>query len=314
MACLESILGGGHAALEVLVVDNAPDDERTARSLASRYGADGVVRYLAQPKPGASRARNLGVASARGEIVAFVDDDVVVDRFWLPALVDALQRHPDVDCVTGLVIPDSLRLPVQLWFEQFGGFNRGYVRRTFDLSTNRGDTMLYPYTAGALGGLGNAAFRRSALTGAAPFDVTLGPGTPAFGAEDQDAFVSLLRRGGRLLYEPSAVVRHSHRESYDELRWQIFTYGAGMVAGLVHWGLSDPAVGRELISRTVVGLPRILRGGNRALALHSATSDCPPALRRVERLGHLYGPIAYTRAVMHRRRIDRTWTAEDLAK
>ena len=152
------------------------------------------------------------------------------------------------------------------------------------------------------------------FAGAAPFDVTLGPGTPAFGAEDQDAFVSLLRRGGRLLYEPSAVVRHSHRESYDELRWQIFTYGAGMVAGLVHWGLSDPAVGRELISRTVVGLPRILRGGNRALALHSATSDCPPALRRVERLGHLYGPIAYTRAVMHRRRIDRTWTAEGMAK
>jgi hypothetical protein len=174
--------------------------------------------------------------------------------------------------------------------------------------------MLYPYTAGALGGLGNAAFRRSALAGAAPFDVTLGPGTPAFGAEDQDAFVSLLRRGGRLLYEPSAVVRHSHRESYDELRWQIFTYGAGMVAGLVHWGLSDPAVARELISRTVAGLPRILRGGNRAVALHSATSDCPPALRRVERLGHLYGPIAYARAVMHRRRIDRTWTAEDMAQ
>jgi GT2 family glycosyltransferase len=307
--CVDSILATGHPDLEVLVVDNAPDDGGTEAALARSFRFSGRVRYLAEPVPGASRARNRGVAAAAGEFIAFVDDDVVVDRFWLAALIDALQRHPDVDCVTGLVVPDSLDSPVKLWFEQFGGFNRGYVRRLFDLSANRGDTLLYPYTAGALGGLGNSVFRRGALDPAAAFDTTLGPGTPAFGAEDQDAFVSLLRRGGQLLYEPSALVRHSHRDSYEELRWQIFTYGAGMVAGLVHWGTHDPVVALRLVARVLGALPTILRGGNRAAALHSATEACPPVLRRLERLGHLYGPVAYARAVRRRRQIERARAA-----
>jgi O-antigen biosynthesis protein len=307
--CVDSILATGHPDLEVIVVDNAPDDGRTEAALARRFPSPDGVRYLAEPVPGASRARNRGVAAAAGEFIAFVDDDVVVDRFWLAALIDALQRHPDVDCVTGLVVPDSLDTPAQLWFEQFGGFNRGYVRRLFDLSANRGDTLLYPYTAGALGGLGNSVFRSGALDPAGAFDTTLGPGTPAFGAEDQDAFVSLLRRGGQLLYEPSALVRHSHRDSYEELRWQIFTYGAGMVAGLVHWGTRDPAVAFRLVARVLGALPAVLRGGNRAAALHSATDACPAALRRLERWGHLYGPVAYARAVRRRRRIERALAA-----
>ncbi len=304
VACVDSIVAArGTLDVEVLVVDNAPDG-RTRAALAARHPDSAGVRYLAEPRPGASRARNRGVAAAQGDVLAFVDDDVVVDRSWLAALLDALHTRPDVDCVTGLVIPEALGTPVQLWFEQFGGFNRGYQRRAYDLSEHPGDTLLYPYTAGALGGLGNAAFRRSALDRAAAFEVTLGPGTPAYGAEDQDAFVSLLRRGGRLLYEPSALVRHRHRDSYADLRWQVFTYGAGMVAGLLHWGMADRAVGRELIRRTAAALPGVVRGGNRAVALPSATHDCPRELRRLERLGHLYGPVAYARAVVHRRRLD----------
>ncbi len=305
LRCVESILATGHHDLEVIVVDNAPGDGRTEAALSQRFGTTARVRYLAEPVPGASRARNRGVAGAGGELVAFVDDDVIVDRFWLAALGDALERCPGVDCVTGLVIPESLDSPVQLWFEQFGGFNRGYLSRVFDLDENRGDTLLYPYTAGALGGLGNSMFRRSALDPLAAFETTLGPGTPAYGAEDQDAFVALLRRGGKILYEPSAVVRHEHRDSYEDLRWQVFTYGAGMVAGLVHWATHDPVVARQLVSRVLRALPTILRGGNRSIALQAATEDCPPVLRRLERLGHLYGPVAYARAVRRRRQIDR---------
>jgi GT2 family glycosyltransferase len=302
LRCVESLLATGYPRLEVIVVDNAPGDLATATAVDDRYGREPKVRYVREPTPGASRARNRGVAVAGGEVIAFVDDDIVVDRLWVAALVEALERHPSVDCVTGLVVPEALNSPVQFWFEQFGGFNRGYVRRRYDISTNRGDTLLYPYTAGALGGLGNAAFRRSALQGPAAFEVTLGPGTPAFGAEDQDAFVALLTSGGQLLYEPTALVWHTHRDSYGELRWQVFTYGAGMVAGLTHWACRDRRVARELLRRIVLALPRILRGGNRTTALQSVSEECPRSLRRLERLGHLYGPIAYLRAVLERRR------------
>ena len=146
---------------------------------------------------------------------------------------------------------------VQLRFEQYGGFNRGYRPRLFDLMGNRGDTRLYPYTAGAFGGLGNAAFRRSALRHPDAFDVTLGPGGPAFGAEDMDAFVALVRSGGRLLYEPAALVRHRHRE----------TLRRPAVAGLHLWcgihrrlGALVPAGARR---RRRVGAPRARRAAGR---------------------------------------------------
>jgi GT2 family glycosyltransferase len=250
---------------------------------------------LQEPTPGASRARNRGVHAANGEIIAFTDDDIVVDPRWLDALTNALETRPDVDCVTGLVLPVSLDTPVQVWFEQFGGFNRGYEQRAFDLADHPGDTLLYPYTAGAFGGLGNAAFRRSVLRQPDAFDVTLGPGGPAFGAEDQDALIALLRSGRRLLYEPAALVRHRHREAYSELRWQVFTYGAGQTAAFLHWSLRDPKVAVDLLRRT----PSVVRSAlNPLIAGSPATASrlCPRELKWLERLGYLYGPIAYGRA------------------
>jgi len=224
-----------------------------------------------------------------------------VDRYWLSALTHALAGNPDVDCVTGLVIPAALDTPVHLWFEQLGGFNRGYHRRVYDLGRHRGDTLLYPYTAGAFGGLGNSAFRRSALRQPDAFDVTLGPGTPAFSAEDQDAFVALLRAGGRLCYEPAALVRHRHRDDYADLRWQVFTYGAGQTAAFVHWALHDRTVAADLARRVPAVLPRAF--GLRWRGESPAPQACRRELRWLERMGYLYGPVAYVRAVHARRRI-----------
>jgi O-antigen biosynthesis protein len=302
MRCVDSILATGYPRLEVIVVDNAPDDPRTATLVARRYAGDGRVRFLREARPGASRARNLGVRAAGGEIVAFTDDDIVVDPHWLAALTHALATNPDVHCVTGLVIPAALDTPVQQWFERFGGFNRGYQQRLFDLQERRGDTLLYPYTAGGFGGLGNVAFRRAALRRPDAFNVTLGPGGPAFGAEDQDAFIALLRNGGRLLYEPAALVRHRHREEYSDLRWQAFTYGAGQTACFLHWALGDRAVALDMIHRIPRILPLAFGLRGRDGSWRGAVDECRPELRWLERLGYLYGPVAYGRARLWRRR------------
>jgi len=301
--CVDSILATDYPQLEVIVVDNAPDDPLTAALVAHRYAGDDRVQYVAEPTPGASRARNRGVRHAEGEIIAFADDDVVVDRHWIRALAAALRAHPDVQCVTGLVLPVALDTPAQLRFEQYGGFNRGYTPRLFDLAGQRGDTRLYPYTAGAFGGLGNAAFRRSALRHPDAFNVTLGPGGPAFGAEDLDAFVTLLRGGGRLLYEPAALVRHRHREQYADLRWQVFTYGAGFTAALVHWSLRERSVALELLRRVPAVLPMAFGLRRDADAPQAVPDASLRVLNRLELMGFLYGPVAYCRAVLWRRRL-----------
>ena len=79
--CLASLAGIEADGHEVIVVDSGPATNRTM-AVAERFG----VRYLVEPRPGANRARNAGLAAASRDIVAFVDDDVVVSPTWLAAI------------------------------------------------------------------------------------------------------------------------------------------------------------------------------------------------------------------------------------
>src|SRR3989440_421010 len=109
------------------------------------------VRYLPEPQRGLSRARNAALAAARGKIIAFVDDDVVVDPGWLRSIVRGFRAIPGVACVTGMVLPAELETRPQIWFEEFGGFNKGYEQRVFDLEDHAPADPLYPFSAGRFG-------------------------------------------------------------------------------------------------------------------------------------------------------------------
>src|SRR5215218_1333526 len=95
---LVSVLGVQYPSFEVVVVDNAPRTDATRQVLAGL--ADERLRYVAEPRAGLSRARNCGVTAARGDIVAFTDDDVVVDPAWLDNLVRGFGRAEHVALVT----------------------------------------------------------------------------------------------------------------------------------------------------------------------------------------------------------------------
>src|SRR5215216_4473470 len=77
---LQALAAQGH---EVIIVDNCPSDDRTARLVAGYP----LIRYLYEPRPGLDVARNCGILAAKGEVVAFTDDDVEIDPGWLAALV-----------------------------------------------------------------------------------------------------------------------------------------------------------------------------------------------------------------------------------
>ncbi len=82
--CLDALIDFDYPALDLLVVDNAPDTDATARLVCHYHSR---VRYLCEPRPGLDWARNRAVHEARGDILAFTDDDAVVDRGWVTALV-----------------------------------------------------------------------------------------------------------------------------------------------------------------------------------------------------------------------------------
>ncbi|NQV07833.1 glycosyltransferase, partial [bacterium] len=129
--CLESLLDSEYRRFDVVVVDNAPADDATRDLVEDRYGSDPRVQYVREGLAGLARAHNRGVVHARGEILAFTDDDVLVDRQWLRRIAGAF-NDPRVGCVTGMIVPMALDTRAQWWLEGYAGFSKGFERRVFD--------------------------------------------------------------------------------------------------------------------------------------------------------------------------------------
>jgi GT2 family glycosyltransferase len=213
---LQALAAQGH---EVIIVDNCPSDDRTARLVAGYP----MIRYLYEPRPGLDVARNCGLLAAKGEVVAFTDDDVEIDPGWLAALVRNFV-DPMVAVVNGIALPLELETPAQRWFEKTNGFARGFVRQEHDAST------LNPLAAGELGVGANMAVRRSAINAIGLFDEALDCGTITRSGGDQEYVYRALARGYRVVYEPAALVWHRHRRDWSGLRNTLYSYGVGVFA------------------------------------------------------------------------------------
>jgi O-antigen biosynthesis protein len=297
--CIASILRQDYPRLEIIVVDNAPGSSATADALQSRFGEDPRVRYVREDRAGISFARNRGVDAARGRIVAFTDDDVRVDEGWLTALVRPFLEDPETACVTGLVMPAKLDTRAQVWTEEFGGFNKGYDARTWDLDST--DDVLFPYAAGRLGSGQNMAFHTDFLRRSGGFNTALGIGSPAMGGEDLAAFFSVVASGRRLAYAPEAVVWHIHRRDMGSLRRQLFTYGVGLSAYLTSCIVERPRRLLDLLPRVPAGVRHLLSPASGKNVHKSRTY--PKHLTLLEMAGLIYGPMAYGRGLLRARRL-----------
>ncbi|SRR5713101_5503514 len=292
--CLQSLLALHYPRYEIIVVDNAPSTSATADFIQQTYRDVPQVRYVCEDRPGSSWARNRGMMAARGEILAFADDDVVTDRYWLVELVRAFSRADRVACVTGLVLPVELETPSQFWIEEYGGFGKGFTRRIFDIAENHPKTPLYPYTAGRFGTGASMAFTAAFLRSVGGFDPALGPGSPAQGGEDLTLFFQAVTRGYKLVYEPAALVYHPHHRDYIALQKQIYCYGVGLAAYLTRSIKHTPRFLLDLIPKLPYGLFFTLSA--RSPKNSKKSENYPKELTMLERKGMLYGPFAYVRS------------------
>jgi O-antigen biosynthesis protein len=303
VACVSTLLEMDYPLLEIIVVDNAPSSDATARLIAQRFSGRPQVRYLREDRPGTSRARNLGLRAARTELVAFTDDDVLVDPGWAAAVVRPMMEDERVGCVTGLVVAAELETSAQMWIEEYGGFSKGYRRVVHDLTNRQAESPLFPYAAGALGTGASMAFRARALRDIGGFDPALGGGTPALGGEDLATYVDILFAGWRLVYEPAAVVRHAHRRSYEALSRVMLGYGSGLSAYLLRLAVRDPRRVAGIVWRAAYGArflldPKSPKNERKQLGY-------PAELSRLELRGIVCGPFWYVRGLLATRRARR---------
>lgn len=295
--CIESILMCDYPPerLSVLVVDNRPETDGTRRLVEEEYG--GRVLYEREDASGSASARNRGLEAVKTDIVLMTDDDVLVDRHWPTEVARAFAAHPDAACVSGLLLPAEIESPAQLWFEQYGGFSRGFDRRVFDLGEHRpppAEEPVYPWTAGIFGTGNNFSFRTAALKAIGGFDPALGNGTPALGGVDSEVLLRTVLTGHKIVYEPRALVHHAHRPDYQALRRQVYAYGVGLVAYYLKTLSDNPRLVGDFLARVPAGV-RLMFAADSHVNVHKQ-SDYPKELTWLERRGMLYGPLAYTRS------------------
>jgi GT2 family glycosyltransferase len=197
--CLKGLRRLEYPDFEVIVVDDGSDDAGAAAN-ARDYG----FTVLRRDNEGLSSARNLGLAHASGEIVAYLDDDAYPDPHWLTYLADAFMSTEHV-AVGGPNIPPA---------------GDGWIAECVSHAPGGPiHVLLSDQEAEHIPGC-NMAFRRAALEAIGGFD-------PQFrvAGDDVDVCWRLQERGWTLGFHPSAVVWHHRRNSLRAYWRQQKNYG-----------------------------------------------------------------------------------------
>jgi GT2 family glycosyltransferase len=176
--------------VEMIIVDNGIHDPTLAGAAMSLASETFTIRFLIETRPGKAHAVNAGTASARGSIVAFLDDDVTVDERWVAELIDEFRRDPELGLLAGRV--------------------RNADPQQRGIAVSRSDEAVHLRTTYNLEGLAagcNLAARRDVIAAVGGRDTRLGPGR-GLAYEDLDFIRRVLRAGYRGRFSPRPIVFH----------------------------------------------------------------------------------------------------------
>jgi len=190
-------LGEG-LTLEIVVIDNNSTDHTPRIVQEAEKASRWPIRYVPEPVQGVAHARNRALESARGEYIAFVDDDALAEPTWAEAIARCF-HDTGADLVGGKVEP--------LWLTERPGWLSDELMgpiMAVDFGPQRkrcagGETFLTT----------NCALRRAGIGRYGGFDASLGRrGRRWIGGEDVELCRRWLARGAHVVYEPAAVVKH----------------------------------------------------------------------------------------------------------
>ncbi len=201
--------------VDLLLVDNKSSD--STRDICEKFISDfsGDVQYIFEPTQGLSTARNRGIQAAKGEIIAFVDDDVFFHTNWLKELAEAFASNPNVAAFGGKSVP-IFEGGAPLWMENrflpiYGDTQLG----------NSPKWIEYPKHPFGL----NMAFKRYVFQRVGDFKVCLGrKKNNLLSNEESDLFQRISAAGLKVYYSPEAIIYHRIPKDRLNKEWVLLRY------------------------------------------------------------------------------------------
>ncbi len=221
---------------EVLVVDNGSRDETQA--VLARFASSLPLVAIEEPRAGKNRALNRALAQARGRLLVFTDDDVIVSPHWLRALLAAAERWPEAAGFGGPIEPVfPPGTPAWIAAPDFV-----LASEAFGAKPRSAEAYCDALPFGA-----NLALRAS-LFGTLRFDETIGPVADAasYAQGSEYALLSQLRAGGaRFVHVPEAAVAHVLLPHQVERDW--------LLGRAERIGRGSARIKRKRVPRTPLG-------------------------------------------------------------
>jgi GT2 family glycosyltransferase len=200
MEAVDSLLEQTHREMEIIIVVDG--NEELYERIVTAYGAhDNIKIVITEESLGCSGARNVGVKTARGDVIAFTDDDAIAERRWVASLVDTYEKL-DAISVGGKILPiwapgkpdyfpEELYWLVGVSHEEFAEVKAVEVRNTFGP---------------------NMSFRRKVFKEIGLFNEKLAfaeRGTSYMQGEEPEFALRMKQKLGRgVMYNPEAIVYH----------------------------------------------------------------------------------------------------------
>ena len=200
---VESIFGQDFdkSQFEVIVVDNNSTDNTVAllQEYKSKHPSYNFSYYV-ETNQGVAYTRSRCAKEAKGEIVAYLDDDSTAQTGWLSSIVRFFDEHPEVYSTGGKIVPTFLT-PIPDWYSKYFF---GLVGN-FDLGPNVKQLTGNRYPCGA-----NMAFRKKVFEEIGYFNTDLGrKGTGLLATEEKEIYLRILAHHHDVYYLPHVWVLHS---------------------------------------------------------------------------------------------------------
>jgi glycosyltransferase involved in cell wall biosynthesis len=224
---------------ELLLMDNNSTDRtrEIGEGFASQYP---WIRYVNEPVQGHPHSKNRAIRESRGEIVAFVDDDVYFSPGWLKAIASCFERHPGVSCIGGRVVP-HFEVDRPTWIEDEMLWIYGVTR----YGEHEREILPPEIPIGC-----NMAFRRAVFETIGDFHTALGRKPGILLSGDEDHFLHRLTKAGfRTLYSPDAQVSHRVPASRACRDWVVDRFYWAGISEVAMRQFGDERLSRYILSK-----------------------------------------------------------------
>lgn len=186
---------------ELLLVDNnCTDNTREVCEAFAAAHPDVIFRYTTESEQGLSAAKNRGIKEAKGDIIVYIDDDALVDPWYLRTYAEWFATHPETMACGGPIEP--------LYETSEPDWMTPYTKVLLTAWMNYGEKVR-EYPRGRYPGGGNAAYRKEVFEQVGGFNTALGrKGGNLMGSEEKDIFDKMHTLNMQILYLPEPVLHH----------------------------------------------------------------------------------------------------------